>query len=55
MQAGETMRIFTGAKMPNGADTVVMQEKVILEKDTIYHPRRTTCLCCQCETHRVTN
>jgi molybdopterin molybdotransferase len=35
VQAGETMRIFTGAKMPNGADTVVMQEKVIVEKDSI--------------------
>ncbi|HEY6893595.1 MAG TPA: gephyrin-like molybdotransferase Glp, partial [Rhodanobacteraceae bacterium] len=27
LHAGETVRIFTGAVMPNGADTVVMQER----------------------------
>jgi molybdopterin molybdotransferase len=27
LHAGETVRIFTGAIMPNGADTVVMQER----------------------------
>ncbi|QDW25704.1 molybdopterin molybdotransferase MoeA [Pedobacter sp. KBS0701] len=28
IQNGETSRIFTGAPLPNGADTVVMQEKI---------------------------
>ncbi|WP_316800501.1 gephyrin-like molybdotransferase Glp [Pedobacter frigidisoli] len=28
IQSGETVRIFTGAPLPKGADTVVMQEKV---------------------------
>jgi molybdopterin molybdotransferase len=28
LQRGEAIRIFTGAPLPNGADTVVMQEKV---------------------------
>ena len=28
LQAGETLRIFTGAPLPEGADTVIMQEKV---------------------------
>lgn len=28
---GQATRIFTGAPLPNGADTVVMQEKVIVE------------------------
>lgn len=35
IQQGETCRIFTGAALPEGADTVVMQEKVILENDRI--------------------
>lgn len=30
--AGTAVRIFTGAKIPEGADTVVMQEKVSVEK-----------------------
>lgn len=30
-EAGEAMRIFTGAPVPSGADTVVMQEKVIVD------------------------
>ncbi|KLT64333.1 gephyrin-like molybdotransferase Glp [Pedobacter sp. BMA] len=28
IQSGETVRIFTGAPLPKGADTVIMQEKV---------------------------
>src|SRR5690606_14260708 len=36
LRAGEAMRIFTGAPLPLGADTVVMQEKVrITDKGTI--------------------
>lgn len=31
LNEGETSRIFTGAPLPEGADTVVMQEKVILQ------------------------
>lgn len=31
--AGEAVRIFTGAALPDGADTVVMQEDVALEGD----------------------
>ncbi len=33
--SGECVRIMTGAAMPQGADTVVVQEKVSLEADTI--------------------
>ncbi len=33
VEMGETVRIMTGAKMPAGADTVIMQEKVIREGD----------------------
>lgn len=32
---GETARIFTGAPLPKGADTVVMQEKIIRSGDKI--------------------
>lgn len=36
LRAGEAMRIFTGAPLPLGADTVVMQEKVqVTDKGTI--------------------
>ncbi|WP_316838481.1 gephyrin-like molybdotransferase Glp [Pedobacter gandavensis] len=35
LKAGETSRIFTGAPLPEGADTVVMQEKVILSNGAI--------------------
>ncbi|MBI1780414.1 MAG: molybdopterin molybdotransferase MoeA [Sphingobacteriales bacterium] len=31
LQPGTAIRIFTGAPVPNGADTVVMQEKVIVK------------------------
>jgi molybdopterin molybdotransferase len=32
---GECIRIMTGAKMPEGADTVIMQEHVVREEDSI--------------------
>lgn len=35
LKAGETARIFTGALLPEGADTVVMQENVAAEGPTI--------------------
>ena len=35
LNAGECVRIFTGAVMPAGADTVVMQERVASDGDTI--------------------
>jgi len=33
--AGKAVRIFTGAPVPEGADTVVMQEKTIIENDQL--------------------
>lgn len=33
--AGKAVRIFTGAPVPEGADTVVMQEKVIIENNQL--------------------
>ncbi len=38
--SGQAVRIFTGAKVPNGTDTVVMQEHVTIEKEylTIDNP-----------------
>ncbi len=35
---GECVRIFTGARMPDGADTVVMQEDTRLEGDRVLVP-----------------
>ena len=35
VRGGEAIRIFTGAPMPAGADSVVMQEDVTLEDDTV--------------------
>lgn len=35
LKAGEAARIFTGAPLPPGADSVVMQEHVVRENDTI--------------------
>jgi molybdopterin molybdotransferase len=32
---GEATRIFTGAPLPNGADTVIMQEKVALQNNVL--------------------
>ncbi|MEN2786672.1 molybdopterin molybdotransferase MoeA [Sphingomonas qilianensis] len=36
MAAGETVRIFTGAAMPDGADSVLVQEEASREGDTIH-------------------
>ena len=33
---GEAARIFTGALLPQGADTVVMQEKIMKENDKLF-------------------
>ncbi|HEY0224247.1 MAG TPA: gephyrin-like molybdotransferase Glp [Pseudolabrys sp.] len=38
-QLGQAVRIFTGAAMPAGADTVFMQEDVTVEGDSIIVPR----------------
>ncbi|WGS22216.1 MULTISPECIES: gephyrin-like molybdotransferase Glp [unclassified Bradyrhizobium] len=38
LKPGEAMRIFTGAPMPDGADTVFMQEDVRLENDKVILP-----------------
>lgn len=37
LQAGECVRIFTGAMIPEGADTVVMQERVQRSADVMTH------------------
>ena len=37
LQAGECVRIFTGAMIPEGADTVVMQERVQRSGDVMSH------------------
>ena len=39
LTAGTTMRIFTGAPLPAGADTVVIQEDIKQEDDHIVFPR----------------
>lgn len=37
LKPGEAMRIYTGAPLPHGADTVVMQEKVLVtDKGTVW-------------------
>jgi len=38
LQAGETIRIFTGAPMPDGADTVFMQEDCRIDGDHVVLP-----------------
>jgi molybdopterin molybdotransferase len=38
MQAGEAVRIFTGAAMPAGADAIVIQEDATREGDTVTVP-----------------
>ncbi|MGB8397462.1 gephyrin-like molybdotransferase Glp [Bradyrhizobium sp.] len=38
VKPGEAMRIFTGAPMPDGADTVFMQEDVRVENDRVVLP-----------------
>ncbi|MBT3308571.1 MAG: molybdopterin molybdotransferase MoeA [Gammaproteobacteria bacterium] len=35
MQAGQSIRIMTGAKIPDGADTVIMQEKATREGEQV--------------------
>ncbi len=39
LQAGQAIRIFTGAPMPQGADTVFMQEDVRIEDGAVIVPR----------------
>ena len=39
LMPGTTMRIFTGAPLPQGADAVVMQEDVRLENEVVKFPR----------------
>jgi molybdopterin molybdotransferase len=41
LAAGTCVRIFTGAPIPSGADTVVIQEDVKHEQDAILFPRTT--------------
>ena len=36
LKLGEAVRIFTGAAVPSGADTVLMQEKARIEKDYLF-------------------
>ncbi len=38
LQAGQCVRIFTGAVVPDGADSVVMQERVTVTGDVIVFP-----------------
>ena len=35
LKRGNAIRIFTGAELPKGADTVVMQEKVLVEENAL--------------------
>ena len=35
IKAGEAVRIFTGASVPKGTDTVIMQEKISLENGNL--------------------
>jgi molybdopterin molybdotransferase len=39
LQSGKAVRIFTGAPMPAGADTVFMQEDVTVDGDAVILPR----------------
>jgi molybdopterin molybdotransferase len=39
LAAGTTMRIFTGAPMPDGADTIVIQEDVKIEGEKVVFPK----------------
>lgn len=36
IQKGEAVRIFTGAPVPEGADTIIMQEKVEIREHTLF-------------------
>lgn len=44
LRPGECVRIFTGAMLPAGADTVVMQEFVRRDGDTVTHSDSRLCL-----------
>ena len=39
LSSGQAIRIFTGAAMPSGADTVFMQEDVALDGDSVIVPK----------------
>ncbi|MBI4367688.1 MAG: molybdopterin molybdotransferase MoeA [Deltaproteobacteria bacterium] len=39
LETGQAIRIFTGAAMPSGADTVFMQEDVTVDGDSVIVPR----------------
>jgi molybdopterin molybdotransferase len=41
LQAGQCLRIFTGAVVPDGADSVIMQEQVHIDGDKITFPETT--------------
>lgn len=43
LAAGTAVRIFTGAKLPLGADTVIMQEDVRVEDDLVILPQNIKC------------
>lgn len=43
VQVGETIRIYTGSAMPPGADTVIMQEKIIAREGFISLQDETLC------------
>jgi molybdopterin molybdotransferase len=36
LKEGEAVRIFTGAMVPEGADLIIMQEKIVRDKNVIY-------------------
>jgi molybdopterin molybdotransferase len=36
IQSGHAMRIFTGAPVPDGADTIVMQEKIVVSDEQVF-------------------
>lgn len=38
LQPGHCLRVFTGARMPTGADTIVMQEDAQVETDNVIFP-----------------
>lgn len=44
LQAGQCVRIFTGAVVPNEADSVIMQEQVQVQDQTIHFPADTPAL-----------
>jgi molybdopterin molybdotransferase len=43
LQAGQCIRIFTGAVLPEQADSVIMQEHVQLEGQSVHFPAHTHC------------